>query len=430
MKGPRATSFWKQVGLLAAKDLKVFLLDRGSLLFAVVFPFAFVLVFSLVMGPLLAAPDKPLTVYVATAEPPGSLSRQIVDSMTGASNGAAGGLVIEQLDVDEAKDKLSQEKIGAYLLFAEGFSETITRGDAASLTVYYLPGATTDRAAAISVGQAVATRFQAYKILYQAVGELAGGGTVPPWPGASGEAASGGVGSGGTPGDAAGGAPGLAAPPGTEELGVDLTVEKVGDIVPPRATDFLIPGYLTMFVFFALALTAEALVGEKETSTLERLMAGAASRLSIVTGKIAGAFARGLVQVAIFWVAGVLIFDIRMGHQPWAVILISILLALAASGVGVFLATVAKSRKAAASVAVFVSLAFAAFGGSWWPLFVMPQWLQNLAKVTPHAWANSAFNKLMLFGAGAGNVVPEMIALGAFALVFGGLAVWRFTTSD
>ena len=48
----------------------------------------------------------------------------------------------------------------------------------------------------------------------------------------------------------------------------------------------------------------------------------------------------------------------------------------------------------------------------------MPQWLQNVAKITPHAWANSAFNKLMLFGASPTNVMPEMIALTLFGVVF------------
>ena len=51
-----------------------------------------------------------------------------------------------------------------------------------------------------------------------------------------------------------------------------------------------------------------------------------------------------------------------------------------------------------------------------WPLFVTPEWMQTLALITPHGWANSAFNKLMLFGAGGGDVVLEMAALAAFGL--------------
>jgi ABC-type Na+ efflux pump permease subunit len=214
--------------------------------------------------------------------------------------------------------------------------------------------------------------------------------------------------------------------PGAGGALVDVVYEKVGDIRASRPADVLIPGYLTMFVFFALALTAETLVGEKENSTLDRLMAGSATRLSIIAGKMLGAFGRGLIQIVVFWTAGVLLFDVYMGPHPVVVVGISVLLTLAASGVGVLLASLAKSQRSAGSMAVFISLTFAAFGGCWWPLFIMPKWLQTLAKVTPHAWANSAFNKLMVFGGDPGSVVTEMVALGLFALLFGGLAVWRF----
>ena len=30
---------------------------------------------------------------------------------------------------------------------------------------------------------------------------------------------------------------------------------------------------------------------------------------------------------------------------------------------------------------------------------ILPRWLQSLARISPHAWANTGFNKLMLFGA-------------------------------
>ena len=62
--------------------------------------------------------------------------------------------------------------------------------------------------------------------------------------------------------------------------------------------------------------------------------------------------------------------------------------------------------------------------GCWWPLFITPQWMQSLAKLTPHGWANGGFNKLMLFGAEFGDVTQEMVALAGFRRgVYGGGAV-------
>jgi ABC-2 type transport system permease protein len=390
--------FLRQTLLLAGKDLKLLWADKGTLGFSIVFPFLFVLLFSMVMGGSWTAEDKQYTVPVATAETGGSISRAIIDAMAGSEK----GLRVVRLDPEDARDKLKKGKLGGYLFFPEGFSEAVKAGKPATITVYANPEATTNQAALTSVAGAIAAEFRSYTVMSKAIAELAGG------PG-------GGVAPGG------GGLPG-----GSGGVGVAIEIEKVGEIEPLRPVDFLVPGYLTMFVFFALTLMAESFVGERQNYTLERMVVASATRGALIAGKVLGSFTRGLVQVVFFWVAGKLVFDVHMGNHPAAVILISVLLTFAASGIGVFLATVAKSMKAAGSIAVFTSLSLAAFGGSWWPLFIMPQWLQNAARITPHAWANSAFNKLMLFGGSPANVVPEMIALTLFGVVFLSLGIWKF----
>jgi ABC-2 type transport system permease protein len=385
----------KQASLIAGKDLKIFFLDRGAFFFAAVFPFVFVVIFSAFMGGAWGTSDEVMVVHIATEEAEGSLSQSIIDAMVAAGE----GLDVRQADPQLAREAMEAEQLAGYLLFPAGFSESVLSGAPARVIVYTNPETTTLRAALLSIGQSIVSEIQSYRVMFQAVAEL----TAGYWFGGA-----------------------ILEPGQGSGPGVGLVFEEVGKIEPPRPVDMLIPGYLTMFVFFALAMSAEAIAAEKENQTLERLVAGTASRLSILGGKLAGSFTRGVVQVAIFWAAGILIFHVRMGHYPWAAVLVSVLLTLAAAGIGVFLATVAKNRKAAGSIAVFVSLSFAALGGSWWPLFIMPQWLQNLAKITPHAWANMAFNKLMLFGATPANVLPEMAALGLFAAAFLGLAFWRF----
>ncbi|MEW6547201.1 MAG: ABC transporter permease [Bacillota bacterium] len=394
----------RQAAILAAKDLKMFLLDRGSLLFALVFPFAFVVMFSLMMGPSFGE-DKPVVVHLVTAEPEGSISHQITEGMAASAE----GFQVRRLAPEEARRALLKREIGGYLFFPPGFSEAVMRGQPTRLTVYYHPEAVTARAALTSVARAIATEIRSYQVMYRAIAELAGP-----------------AGTGSVPGQGAGPPGGWGPGRPADALGVRAVFEQVGEIEAARPVDFLVPGYLTMFVFFALSFTGASLLAERESYTLERLVAASASRGSILAGKMAGAFLRGLVQVVIFWVAGILVFHVRMGHYPAAVVLVSVLLTVVSAAVGVFLATVARTRKGAASMAVFISLGAAALGGCWWPLFIMPRWLQNLARITPHAWANSAFNKLMLFGATPQDVVPELGALALFAVLFGVLGVWRF----
>ncbi len=99
------------------------------------------------------------------------------------------------------------------------------------------------------------------------------------------------------------------------------------------------------------------------------------------------------------------------------------------SAFGLMLATLVKTDRAANSIGVLCALILAPLGGCWWPLFITPKWMQFIAKFTPHGWAVGGFNKLMLFGADFGSVVPEMLVLIGFAALFGAIGIWRFRTS-
>ena len=146
-------------------------------------------------------------------------------------------------------------------------------------------------------------------------------------------------------------------------------------------------------------------------------------------GKFLSALYRGVLQLLVLWVAGIFVFNIDLGVSPAAVVLISLLMVLASSAFGVMLASVVRTENAASGLGVLVSLALAPLGGCWWPLFITPQWMQSLAKLTPHGWANTAFNKLMLFGAEFGDVVTEMGMLALFAAAFLAVTLWRFRLS-
>ena len=214
---------------------------------------------------------------------------------------------------------------------------------------------------------------------------------------------------------------------GTSLIG--FGIEKTGEIEAGNPADYVIPGYLVMFVFFAAAVTAESIVRERQNNTLERLLASSVRQSSILGGMFTGTALRGLIQILVFWLVGILIFKMDLGISPLAVIILSILMVVMSSAFAVMLATLAKTQRSSGSLATVTALILAPLGGCWWPLFILPKWLQTMAKVSPHAWANTGFNKLLLFGADFGAVVPEMLELVGFAVIFGVIAVMRFRTS-
>jgi ABC-2 type transport system permease protein len=181
-----------------------------------------------------------------------------------------------------------------------------------------------------------------------------------------------------------------------------------------------------MFVFFLAALGAEAIVQERQNQTLERLLASSVRQEAILGGILMGTALKGIVQIILFWIVGIVIFGMSMGVSPGAVVLMSILMVLVSSAFSLMLATMVRTQRAAIAVGVLVSLVLAPLGGCWWPLFITPRWMQFLARLTPHGWATTGFNKLMVFGADFSAAVPNMLVLAGFTVLFGAIAIWRF----
>ena len=387
-----------QALLMAAKDSRIFLRDRSALAFSFLFPLVFVAGFSLALGDV-GGQDEQLVLFVSTREEQGegSLSWMLIDRIAADERSSA-----EYVEHDEAMRRVENGEIDGFVLFPQDFTARLFGEPPASVEVVIGAASAGRQAALRALAGSIASGIGRVVEVMSVVAEVGGPQALAAV----------------DPSELSGGA-GL----------VELVPEQVGNIEPRSASSFTLPGYLTMFVFFAAAMSAEAIVRERRNHTLERLMSNGTRRESVVIGKFLSALYRGILQILVLWVAGIFVFNIDLGVSPAAVVLISLLMVLASSAFGVMLASVVRTENAASGLGVLVSLALAPLGGCWWPLFITPQWMQSLAKLTPHGWANTAFNKLMLFGAEFGDVAAEMGMLALFAAAFLAVTLWRFRLS-
>lgn len=403
----------RTVWFIALKDLKIFATDRGALIFFILFPFFFILLFNMLN--LGATEDPRLELHVATQETSEGISHQIIDAMATDDDAqlepGAPKIVLES-DYDEARQAVEDGSLDGFLAFPANFTENTLAGNGSQLEVVVDSEAIETRAALHGFGQAIASRIGAQAIVVGAIIELQGqGGTaanieqiIQQFFTNQGETEA-------------------------QQSSIEVKTEKVGEVEAESPANWVIPGYLVMFVFFGAALATETIVRERDNHTLERLLASSVKREAIVGGMFTGIAAKGLIQIAIFWTVGLIAFNMDMGQSPIAVVLLSILMVIMSSAFAIMLATLVKTQRSGGALATLTSLVLAPLGGCWWPLFILPKWMQALAKITPHGWANTGFNKLMLFGADFSAAVPEMLALLAFAAVFGIIAIWRFRTS-
>jgi ABC-2 type transport system permease protein len=410
---------FSHIWLITVKDLKLFVTDRMALLFFILFPFLFVALFSFILSDV-GSEDERLELHIVTQEDRDGLSHQIVKAIeTEDESELEPGepIIIWDEDYEDALQAVADDKLDGFLAFPEDFTEGISLGYGTNIEVVADPEATYDRAALNSIAEAITSQVCLQQVVRDAVTGL----MLEAWFKSSDDTAR--IGQE---------VPELLAVQGgvrTRPSLIEYGVEKVGEVEAEEPSNFVVPGYLVMFVFMAAAFSAETIVRERQNHTLERLLAASVRRESILSGLFAGTAAKGLIQITIFWTVGILVFNMNLGLSPAAVVLLSILMVVMSSAFAIMLATLAKTQRSAGSIAMITSLVLAPLGGCWWPLFITPRWMQFIAQITPHGWATTGFNKLLVFSADFNAAVPEMLALLGFAALFGIVAVWRFRTS-
>jgi ABC-2 type transport system permease protein len=403
---------------IAVKDLKIFSRDRTALFFFIVFPFMFIILFNFLLRGV-GSEDTRLELHLVTREPPGGLSQQIIGAMETKDPAAlAPGdpVIIWDKDYAAARRTVEDGDLAGFIAFPADFTQALSTGARTGLEVVANADDVNTRAALNGLARAISSRIATDQVIIQAsVSLLVEGGALPDNSAAIQQAVQQMV--------------LYLMSPLREVINppyLTFTTDNIGEVEAQNPANYVIPGYLVMFVFFAAAVAAESIVRERVNHTLERLLATSVKRNAILGGIFTGTFIRGLVQIAIFWGVGILVFKVDLGLSPAGVMLLSVLMVIMSAAFSLMLATLARTQRSANSLAVITSLVLAPLGGCWWPFFLYPVWLQNIARITPHAWAVTGFNKLMVFGADFSAAVPSMLALAGFAAVFGLIAAWHF----
>jgi len=195
------------------------------------------------------------------------------------------------------------------------------------------------------------------------------------------------------------------------------------------ASNQIVPGYAVMFAMFTVLSAAGGILEEKERGTFKRLLISPIPRWSLLGGKLIAQFLVGVGQIMLMLIFGMLVFRVNLGSSPLGLLLITLATCWATTSLGILLVAVIRSRKQIHPITTLVILGSSAIGGAWFPLFVMPGWLQQVARITLVAWAMEGYNRLMILGGGLADVwmnVGVLILYGAICFAVG-LRLFRFT---
>ncbi len=214
---------------------------------------------------------------------------------------------------------------------------------------------------------------------------------------------------------------------GQSEIHVEQAVPAEFNITEfPNAVEQNVPGYTIFGVFFIVQVLATSLLREKQDGTFRRLLVAPLPKAALLIGKLLPYYLVNLIQVALMFAVGALVFEMNLGSAPLALVVVTLATAAAATGMGLLVASLGKTPEQIGGLSTLLALTLAAIGGMMVPTFVMPPFMQTLSKISPHAWALSGYQDVIVRGLGTAAVLPEVGVLLGFAVAFFGVAVWRF----
>jgi ABC-type multidrug transport system permease subunit len=186
------------------------------------------------------------------------------------------------------------------------------------------------------------------------------------------------------------------------------------------------PGILVQFAIMGLVTSAQILVNERKTRTLQRLMTTAMRPWEIVAGHLLAMFGLVFLQTAMLVIFGQLALGVDYLREPLATLLVSVSLGLWVASMGLLIGMLANSDDQVVLFSLVAMFLFSALGGAWFPLEASGGAFAAIGRLMPSAWAMSGYQNILIRGLDLSTAwLPSTILL-AYAFGFFLLAVWRF----
>jgi ABC-2 type transport system permease protein len=128
---------------------------------------------------------------------------------------------------------------------------------------------------------------------------------------------------------------------------------------------------------------------------------------------VAGIYATVMLQAAIMIGFGVFLFHVPWGDDPLGVIMIISTFGLAATGLGIMISALARTRGQVSALTAVGATALAMLGGAYWPLDIVAPAMRTIALLTPVGWAMTGLTDVVVRAQGTQQaILPSAVLLG------------------
>jgi ABC-2 type transport system permease protein len=200
----------------------------------------------------------------------------------------------------------------------------------------------------------------------------------------------------------------------------------VGKEIKNPGTTRMIGGWAIMFLLFSIVGASVSLFEEKQEGSLKRLLCMPVNKSDILVSKYLYTTVLGIIQLSVMFIFAWLVFNVDIFSNLLNLSLIILSSALAAVSFGMLITSFSKSLSQANGIATILILIMSAIGGSWFPVFLLPDWMQVISKTTITYWSVDGFLQVLWRNAPLSGITINIVVLLGIAIVVNGIALYRF----
>lgn len=187
---------------------------------------------------------------------------------------------------------------------------------------------------------------------------------------------------------------------------------------------FMIPALMSILVMMVCGfLPALNIVSEKESGTIEQINVSPVSRSSFILAKLIPYWIIAVIVLTVCFLLSWLIYGIVPEGSLSLLYLLSMLLALVFSGLGLIISNYSGTMQQAILVMWFVVVCMMLLSGLFTPVSSMPEWAQTLTLINPVRWYIDAMRTVFVRGGDIVDMFKPCLILIIMALLINILAV-------
>ena len=187
-------------------------------------------------------------------------------------------------------------------------------------------------------------------------------------------------------------------------------------------------GMTLFFVTYSLLFTVGDYLEDRRLHTLDRMMVSPISRFQLLTANVIPAFLIGAFQIMIMILSGQYLFGIKWGAQVGLILVIGVMYIFTMTSLSFFIVSLVKNMSQLGAISPVILTGMGMLGGCMWPLEIInSKILLSLASLTPHRWAISGIESLMITGHASNQTLMALGILFLMGCIYMILAVRTLT---